>query len=237
MFFFPFDNLLSFSHFFFPSKNSQGWGFERKKCDATHRQGIFWQFAGLTACFLLICPVWPGAQQTCTWLTTWSHFTGSIRGSCLSNSNWLAASPFCGFGFCNGGYCALGSAGVEVKLCVFFFFYLSSCLQSAERRQAVISSLVKYLGPEAASFIHYEDKVSSSLTPGKNTKRFGLVQDLRPPPLPHFRPRKAVNESSRCCFVAVCCAFFFLLRDVLANMKQIAPDVHRYWFSCPLLST
>lgn len=30
--------------------------------------------------------------------------------------------------------------------------------ESAERREAVISSLVKYLGPEAAAFIHYEDK-------------------------------------------------------------------------------
>lgn len=35
------------------------------------------------------------------------------------------------------------------------------CLQSAERRKAVLSSLVKYLGPEAASFIHYEEKVSA----------------------------------------------------------------------------
>lgn len=39
----------------------------------------------------------------------------------------------------------------------------SSCLQSAERREAVVSSLVKYLGPEAAAFIHYEDKVSCPL--------------------------------------------------------------------------
>lgn len=38
---------------------------------------------------------------------------------------------------------------------------ISFCLQSGERRKAVISSLVKYLGLEAASFIHYEEKVSS----------------------------------------------------------------------------
>uniref|UniRef100_UPI0037E8EB06 probable flavin-containing monoamine oxidase A n=1 Tax=Semicossyphus pulcher TaxID=241346 RepID=UPI0037E8EB06 len=30
--------------------------------------------------------------------------------------------------------------------------------EAAERREAVVSSLVKYLGPEAASFIHYEEK-------------------------------------------------------------------------------
>ncbi|KAK2818928.1 hypothetical protein Q5P01_024489 [Channa striata] len=30
--------------------------------------------------------------------------------------------------------------------------------EAGERREAVISSLVKYLGPEAASFIHYEEK-------------------------------------------------------------------------------
>ncbi len=28
-----------------------------------------------------------------------------------------------------------------------------------ERRDAVISSLVKYLGPEASTYIHYEEKV------------------------------------------------------------------------------
>ncbi|XP_041667163.1 amine oxidase [flavin-containing] isoform X2 [Cheilinus undulatus] len=31
-------------------------------------------------------------------------------------------------------------------------------MEGGERRKAVVSSLVKYLGPEAASFIHYEDK-------------------------------------------------------------------------------
>lgn len=36
-------------------------------------------------------------------------------------------------------------------------------LQGGERRNAVVSSLVKYLGPEAASFIHYEEKVSCSV--------------------------------------------------------------------------
>uniref|UniRef100_A0A674MBG4 Amine oxidase n=1 Tax=Takifugu rubripes TaxID=31033 RepID=A0A674MBG4_TAKRU len=35
---------------------------------------------------------------------------------------------------------------------------LWSSKESAERRKAVLSSLVKYLGPEAASFIHYEEK-------------------------------------------------------------------------------
>lgn len=35
------------------------------------------------------------------------------------------------------------------------------CLQVGERKNAVLSSLVKYLGPEAASFIHYEEKVSA----------------------------------------------------------------------------
>ncbi|KAK5851765.1 hypothetical protein PBY51_023293 [Eleginops maclovinus] len=33
-----------------------------------------------------------------------------------------------------------------------------SSKESGERREAVLSSLVKYLGPEAASFIHYEEK-------------------------------------------------------------------------------
>ncbi|KAM9338641.1 putative flavin-containing monoamine oxidase A [Symphorus nematophorus] len=33
-----------------------------------------------------------------------------------------------------------------------------SSKEPAERRKAVLSSLVKYLGPEAASFIHYEEK-------------------------------------------------------------------------------
>lgn len=37
------------------------------------------------------------------------------------------------------------------------------CLQAGERRTAVLSSLVKYLGPEAASCIHYEEKVSPSV--------------------------------------------------------------------------
>ncbi|MED6239265.1 hypothetical protein ATANTOWER_004218, partial [Ataeniobius toweri] len=34
----------------------------------------------------------------------------------------------------------------------------SLCLQAGERREAVLSSLVKYLGPEAASCIHFEEK-------------------------------------------------------------------------------
>ncbi|KAK5900602.1 hypothetical protein CgunFtcFv8_025550 [Champsocephalus gunnari] len=33
-----------------------------------------------------------------------------------------------------------------------------SSKESGERREAVLSSLVKYLGPEARSFIHYEEK-------------------------------------------------------------------------------
>lgn len=37
--------------------------------------------------------------------------------------------------------------------------FTSLCLQSAERRKAMLSSLVTYLGPEAASFIHDEEKV------------------------------------------------------------------------------
>lgn len=41
--------------------------------------------------------------------------------------------------------------------------YICSILasfQMEDRRDAVVSSLVKYLGPEAASYIHYEEKVS-----------------------------------------------------------------------------
>lgn len=46
------------------------------------------------------------------------------------------------------------------------------CLQVGERKNAVLSSLVKYLGPEAASFIHYEEKVSAKCQMSGEIKQY-----------------------------------------------------------------
>lgn len=46
------------------------------------------------------------------------------------------------------------------------------CFQVGERKNAVLSSLVKYLGPEAASFIHYEEKVSAKCQMSGEIKQY-----------------------------------------------------------------
>lgn len=112
---------------------------------------------------------------------------------------------------------------------------ISFCLQSAERRQAVLSSLVRYLGPEAASFIHYEEKVSGSLADvwcNKNNNTWFGAKFNTAKILSHIFTLKPGNAAS--CWLFSCCGFLW---DVLANVKQIVPDVHLYWSSCPLIST
>ena len=51
---------------------------------------------------------------------------------------------------------AVRAGSRSLSLSLFFF-------QVEERREAVVAGLVRYLGPEAASFIHYEEKVSKCL--------------------------------------------------------------------------
>jgi len=53
-----------------------------------------------------------------------------------------------------------------------------------ERRDAVISSLVKYLGPEASTYIHYGEKVCGEFQPICSlSHREFIVIVLQNPPL------------------------------------------------------